>query len=110
MSLAQLIAWAFKILRIVCRSAALKLQLIVCMTDHNLVILGARLRTLRKDRGLSQEKLAERAEVHRNFIGFIERGERNVGVRTLVALGFGLGVHPSELLAECPFENPLQDS
>lgn len=72
--------------------------------DANLVILGDRIRSLRKERGLSQEKLAELSDVHRNFIGFIERGERNVGIRTVIALAQAMGLHPSSLLAGCAFE------
>ena len=77
--------------------------------DKNLVILGERIRALRQDRGLSQEKLAELSDVHRNFIGFIERGERNVGIRTLIALAQGLGIHLSEMLEGVPFE-PVSDT
>ena len=39
---------------------------------------GLRVRTLRKTLGISQEELAERAGVHRTYIGMIERGEKNV--------------------------------
>ena len=71
--------------------------------DQNLVVLGARIRELRKERRLSQEKLAELSDVHRNFIGFIERGERNVGVLTLIALAQALGIHLAELFEGCEF-------
>lgn len=72
--------------------------------DANLMILGERIRTLRKERGLSQEKLAELSEVHRNFIGFIERGERNVGVKTVIALAQAMELPPASLFAGCEFE------
>ncbi len=49
--------------------------------------------------GLSQEELAERAGFQRNYIGRIERGERNPNVSTLVVLGRALGVRPADLLA-----------
>lgn len=53
---------------------------------------------LRKARGLSQEKLAELAGLHRNYVGGIERGERNVALLNIVQLAKALGVSPSELL------------
>lgn len=71
--------------------------------DPNLVILGSRIRELRKERGLSQEKLAELSDVHRNFIGFIERGERNAGIQTFIAIAKGLDIHLGLMLEECEF-------
>lgn len=73
--------------------------------DANLMVLGDRIRALRKERGLSQEKLAELSDVHRNFIGFIERGERNVGVKTVIALAQAMNLHPAELFESCVFES-----
>ena len=60
---------------------------------------GMRVRELRRAAGLSQEQLAERAGLHRTYIGGIERGERNVGVLNLVQIARALRVRPSELLA-----------
>lgn len=53
---------------------------------------------LRKAKNLSQEQLAELAGLHRNYIGGIERGERNVALINIVRLAKALGVSPSELL------------
>ena len=53
---------------------------------------------LRKAKNLSQEQLAELAGLHRNYIGGIERGERNVALVNIVRLAKALGVSPSELL------------
>jgi len=50
------------------------------------------------ERGLSQEKLAEMAGLDRNYVGMIERGERNPAVVNIVRLAKALGVKPSELL------------
>jgi transcriptional regulator with XRE-family HTH domain len=61
------------------------------------VAFGARVRTLRLDQGWSQEELAERAGLHRNYVGGIERGERNCALRTIYALAASLGVEPAEL-------------
>jgi len=54
-------------------------------------------RKLRLQRGLSQEKLAEFADLHRNYVGGVERGERNVGLLNIVALAHALNVSPAKL-------------
>jgi len=60
--------------------------------------LGARVRELRLDRGLSQEQVGERAELHRNEIGVMERGETNTSFVNLLRICRALDVTPSELL------------
>jgi transcriptional regulator with XRE-family HTH domain len=61
-------------------------------------VFGKRLRELRLKRKVSQEKLAEMAELHRNYVGLMERGESNVSLLTLVALARALGVRPAKLI------------
>jgi transcriptional regulator with XRE-family HTH domain len=61
-------------------------------------IFGRRVRQLRLRRGLSQEKLAELADLHRNYVGGIERGERNVALLNIIALARALRVKPAKLL------------
>lgn len=61
---------------------------------------GGRLRELRYERGLSQEELADVAGVHRNYVGSVERGERNIGLDNIHALATALDVDVSELF--CP--------
>ena len=54
--------------------------------------VGERTRALRKAAGLSQEQLAERAELHYTYVGAVERAERNVTLDMLVRIADGLGV------------------
>jgi len=61
---------------------------------------GARLRQLRDERGYSQEELAERTGLHRNYVGGVERGERNVALENIVKLAKALSVKPSGLFAD----------
>jgi len=61
--------------------------------------LATNLRRLRAERGLSQEALADLAGIHRNYLGGIERRERNVGLDNLERLAQALSVSVSELVA-----------
>jgi len=61
---------------------------------------GTTLRKLRDERGYSQEELAERAGLHRNYVGGVERGERNVGLENIVKLARALSISPRELFAD----------
>jgi XRE family transcriptional regulator, regulator of sulfur utilization len=54
--------------------------------------IGQKLRKLREDRGFSQEELADRAGIHRTYIGSIERAERNITVLTLQKLLTALNI------------------
>ncbi len=49
--------------------------------------LGENLRAVRKARGLSQEAFADFLSVHRTYMGSVERGERNLTLRTVERLG-----------------------
>ena len=50
-----------------------------------------------EDKGISQEKLAQRAELHRTYIGMVERLERNPSLVCIYKIANGLGVHITEL-------------
>jgi transcriptional regulator with XRE-family HTH domain len=62
------------------------------------VQLGEAVRKKRLRQRLSQEGLAERADLHWTYIGGIERGERNVSLVNIVKIARGLGMTPSRLL------------
>jgi transcriptional regulator with XRE-family HTH domain len=57
------------------------------------------LRSLRAEQDLSQEALAEKADLHRTYVGSIERCERNVSLDNIENLAHALGVDICALLA-----------
>jgi len=61
-------------------------------------VFAGNVRRLRKERGLSQEELAEAAGVHRTYVGMIERGEKNVTIYNIERIALALGVRPGSLL------------
>jgi DNA-binding XRE family transcriptional regulator len=61
-------------------------------------VLGENIRTYRKNLNWSQEKLAEKAELHHNYIGDIERGEENVSIDALKRIAAALAVQLGDLV------------
>lgn len=61
-------------------------------------LFGANIRAYRIRLGLTQEQLAEIANLHRTYIGAIERGDRNVSLKNIVHIAEALMVEPYMLL------------
>lgn len=59
------------------------------MTDV-LKLFGERVRNIRKAQGLSQEELAERADLHNTYVGGVERGERNLSLKSVEKIACAL--------------------
>lgn len=59
---------------------------------------GERVRSVRRQRGLSQEALGARAGLHRTYIGHIERGEVNPSLRNVLLVSRALEIDPGDLL------------
>jgi transcriptional regulator with XRE-family HTH domain len=69
---------------------------------HFLQGLGLRIRDRRLARQWTQAELGERCDLHRTFIGSVERGERNLSILNLRLLAKVLRVSLAELVAELP--------
>jgi transcriptional regulator with XRE-family HTH domain len=60
--------------------------------------VGRNLRAYRQDRGLSQEAFADLVGVHRTYMGGLERGERNLTLKSVERIAERIDVQPLELL------------
>jgi len=66
--------------------------------DRVLQEVGGVIRRRREDIGLSQEELGHLCDLHRTYIGSVERGERNLTLSSLLAIAQALQLAPHELL------------
>lgn len=64
-----------------------------------LVAFGDRVRKLRKEKGLSQEELSFKADLHRTYIGMIERAEKNITLINIEKIAKAFEVSISELMS-----------
>lgn len=62
------------------------------------VLLGRRIRALRRSQDLTQEQLGEKAGINYKYLGAIERGEKNISIESLEKISSALGVAPVDLL------------
>lgn len=67
---------------------------------HQRKLLGEAIRKQRESRGLSQEALAEKAELHPVYVGKIERGEQWISLHALLRVAAALRVRLSELVSD----------
>lgn len=63
-----------------------------------LVKFGERVRKIRKEKGLSQEELAHKADLHRTYIGMIERAEKNITLINIEKIANALEVEIANLI------------
>lgn len=70
------------------------------MSRKDLERFGARVRAERERQGVSQEELADRAGIHRTYLGGVERGERNIGLLNVLRIARALGVPPAALFKD----------
>jgi transcriptional regulator with XRE-family HTH domain len=68
------------------------------MNKEILVQFGSRLKHLRQEKSLTQEQFAQKCGLHKNYIGMVERGERNPSLLNIDVIAKGLGISISELM------------
>lgn len=68
------------------------------MRKDELIKLGILIRSKRESQGLTQFELAAKANVDRNYIGMLERGERNPSYLSLKKIAGGLGIPINQLI------------
>lgn len=67
-------------------------------SEDILILFGNRVKELRKEKGLSQEQLSFKADLHRTYIGMIERAEKNITLINIQKIANALEVEIVELL------------
>jgi transcriptional regulator with XRE-family HTH domain len=74
--------------------------------DASLAALGEVVKALRQEKGLTQERLAEQADITVTYVSKIENGQRNLTWATLTRLCHRLGVQRSALVARLEETEP----
>lgn len=64
------------------------------------VLFAANARRIRKLKGLTQEQVAEGADLHPNYISSVERGERNISICNIERIAIALGVTMADLVSD----------
>ena len=62
-----------------------------------LISFGNKVKTFRKEMGISQEELAFRSDLHRTYIGMIERAEKNITLKNIEKIANGLDISVLDL-------------
>lgn len=74
------------------------MRLIINQMKNPLLQFGERVKAVRQEQGLSQEDLADQADLHRNYISQIECGRRNLSLLNILKLARALKVPASKLI------------
>lgn len=70
------------------------------LKPHHRRVVGERIRSCRNQAGLTQEKLAEKADLHHNFIGEVERANMEVSLTSLLKIAKALKVKVRDLIGD----------
>lgn len=73
------------------------------------LLFAANVRRIRKAKGMTQEKLAEGANLHTNYVSSVERGQRNISIQSIERLARALEVPMAQLLSPAP-DSPETES
>ena len=66
--------------------------------DERMIAFGKRVREVRKGKGISQERLAEMADIDRSYMGNIERGEKNITLKKAYEICDALEIEIQDLV------------
>ncbi len=70
------------------------------MSEDVLTRFGSAVRNEREKQDLSQEELAERAGMHRTYVGMVERAEKNITLRNISKIANALGLSLKDLFSK----------
>ena len=68
------------------------------------LLFASNMRRIRLEKQLTQERVAEAADLHPNYISSVERGERNISICNIARIAAALGVGMEALVADTPPE------